>query len=193
MGISHGVNTLKIKQKVPTRTYIGIIHTKTLGIQFGKLSYLDGVKNTFISVEYAIQYTQGIRGIMPLIQEFLYEQHSYASGIEINFLAENVHGHGFSFSGVSATLLAYTLYMLVSDQDIDIFAGDATDPKSTCFSDIYRFSCRLVDAFSGGKSSGATNYTTLTKQGGPIIHFPRHSEEVNVSKSSEQANISGYE
>ncbi len=158
--ISHGVSSLRIKQKMPLNYYCWVKSNTSGGITFGNVFYYSVLHKNFKEETFDILLKYNTEKITSYISNFLSE-HEYKGGIDINFLFEVPPWHGFASSGTISVLVTYLLHMIVGLLDPKIIRDNELSVDDPIFNELYTFSKKLLDCISGGKSTGASNYAIM--------------------------------
>ncbi len=85
--ISHGISSLRIKQKLPLKTFCGVNMNTSGKAKFGIVSYYSTFEKTFKEEEFPVFFKYDTEKITKFIQDFLI-QNEYSGGIDIDFLIE---------------------------------------------------------------------------------------------------------
>ena len=96
LGFGANKNKIHIKQKIPTKTYIGINTLNGNKVIINTIKSFDTIHQSFGDIAFK-NVNKKHAEIVGLIKEFLDKQ-GYKKGMEINFLSENPRGHGLAFS-----------------------------------------------------------------------------------------------
>lgn len=169
--ISHGISVLRMKQKLPIKTFCGANFNTSGSITFWTMFSYSAIENSFKEVELNTFFKQDIDKITWFLQDFLKKNNS-SLWVEIDFLSEVPPWHGFAFSWVISVLLTYLLHIIVWKLDSKILIYQEISQHISLFDELYLFSLNLSNCISGGKSIGASNYAVMsTDTALPVVHF----------------------
>ncbi len=170
--ISHGVSVLRIKQKLPLKTFCGICPNNSGKITFRTLYVYDILLDTFREKSFAESFQHPIENLTLFLENYLHEQ-GFVWGIEFDFLSEAPPWHGFAFSAVCSVLLAYMVYIISWKLDPSDFRQGEFSEDHPLFEEIYTFSLTLSHYISWEKSiGGGSNYAVmLGRCASPIVYF----------------------
>lgn len=170
--ISHGVSALRIKQKLPVKTYCGINFNTSGKITFWKTFTYSIIEHIFEEDELSSFFQHDTNQITQFLQNFL-TKNGYIGWLEIDILFETPPWHGFSFSGVISVLLTFLSHILVKKLDMNTLLDREFPMGDTLFDQLYIFSLRLSNCISGGKSVGWASNCVVMMPGIslPIAHF----------------------
>ncbi len=182
--ISHGVSALRIKQKLPVKTFCGVNFNTSGKVTFWQMWTYSILENSFEESELNTFFKQNADQVSGFIKNFLY-QHGYHGGIEIDFLFEAPPWHGFAFSGVISVLLTFLIHTLVKQLDIKTLVGREFPIDPILFDTLYNSSLRLSSCISWGKSAGgSSNYIVMAHNYAlPIVHVSQKCEHRNLHEN----------
>ncbi|MBC7503417.1 hypothetical protein H7169_00395 [Candidatus Gracilibacteria bacterium] len=170
--ISHGVSVLRIKQKLPLKTFIGANFNNSGKVTFGEIIQYSIVDNIFKRDSLNTFFKQYLKDIVFFIENFL-SKNNISQGIDIDFLAEATPGHGFSSSAVISVLLTFLMHIITGKLDLQNSTNTGLILDKDLFDVIYKFSLDLSSTISPVKSiGGASNYAVMIADNPlPIVHF----------------------
>ncbi len=168
--ISHWMNLLRIKQKVPTKTYCWIKLNSSWKVKFNKIFSFNVLEQVFEDLEYSKIYSQDSERIQDFIEQYL-KDNWFNKWIEFNFLWENPRWHWFWFSWVSSTLIAFIIYLVLEKIDLKVLEDYDNFSKMPIFEELHRFSWKISQCMSYWKSSWSTNHTVMINDWSPQIYF----------------------
>ncbi len=170
--LSHGMSALRIKQKVPLKTYAGICLNTTGKVTFWKILDYSVTENAFKEDNLGGFFKSNLDKTSQFLEGFLVEN-GYTGGIEMDFLYEAAPWHGFAFISSTSVLIAHLMYMMISKIDSKTVQNGQLSIDDTMFEEIYHLSLHISYYISGGKStSGASNYVVMQEDNSlPIVHL----------------------
>lgn len=184
--MSHGVNTLRIKQKLPTKTYCGVNFNNSGKITFRSLHHYSIIDNIFKEDPFNILFKHDTKKMIQFLQYYLVEN-NFSKGIEIDFLTEAPRWHGFSFSAVISTLISLLLHIITGKFQVESLGNWELSTDHPFFSVVYWLSLNISNYISNGKTSGASNYVTmLTGNPLPIVYFSKKDSTNNSKKEDHE-------
>lgn len=174
--ISHGISALRIKQKLPTKTYCWANTNASGKVTFHTVYHYSIFKDAFDEDLFTVFSKYDTERLAQFIQDFLLEN-GFSGGMEIDFLAEAPKWHGFASSGVLSVLLSFLLYAITGKLDPKTLTESELAVDHPLFNEIYWLSLRLSNCISRGKSIGAsTNYTVMMPDNSmPTVFFSQNS------------------
>ena len=185
--ISHGVSALRIKQKLPIKTFCWVNFNTSEKITFRTVFHYSSVENTFKEDKFAVFFKHDIERITLFLQNFLTEN-GFSGWMEIDFLAETPRWHGFAFSWVISVLLTYLIYIVTGKLDSQILKNWELSVNHPIFNELYCSSLNLSHCISLGKSTGASNFTVMIPDASlPIVYI---SEKNTVNHMDEVCAMS---
>ena len=164
LGISGAFN---IKQKLPSKIYLGISPMKTVDIQFVTSTEYDVTRDSFDDID--ISADTRFTALKEYILDFLKKQ-KYTSGLKISLLVESPQGLGTGYLSVSMSLLAYALYALTGKVEKKFLKNYDSFLQSDTFLEVINFSKNLVDIPTNGNTHGANNYLVFSNTNKPQIY-----------------------
>ncbi|MFA6090357.1 MAG: hypothetical protein WC774_01115 [Candidatus Gracilibacteria bacterium] len=171
--ISHGISALRIKQKLPMKTFCAANLNSSSKITFGSIFHYSSKEDNFKEDNFDIFFKHDTERISLFLQDFLVKN-GFSGGMEIDFLSEAPRGHGFSFTGVISVLLTFLIHTIARKFDTKILSSrELSIIEKTLFDELYDFSLGLSDCISQGKSIGnANNYVAmLPAHSLPIVYL----------------------
>lgn len=169
--ISHGISALRIKQKLPIKTYYGANFNTSGKVTFGKISQYSSVENAFKQDEFNIFSKDDLEKMTDFLQDFL-RTNGASQGIEIDILTEAPRWHGFASVCVMSVLLSFLLHLVTGKLDVKTLANRELPFDHPLFDEIYRLSLHLSNRLSQGKSVGASNFAIMMPENPlPIVYF----------------------
>lgn len=184
--ISHGISALRIKQKLPMKTFCWGNFNTSGKVTFGKVFYYSTLENSFKEETFTVFFKYDTEQITWLLQDFLIDN-GFSGGIEIDLLTEAPRWHGFSSSWVISVLLTFLLHIIIGKLNIKTLINGELPMDQSCFDELYHFSLRLSHGISQGKSTGASNnYAVMIPDNSlPIIYLSQedtfhHTSDENI-------------
>lgn len=110
--ISHVASVLRIKQKIPLKSYIGVNFKTSWAVTFGTIFTYDILSDTFRKNPFKTVFQHDISSVISCLEAYFLEK-KFTSGISIDFLSEAPPGHGFAFSSVVAFSLLLWPHILL--------------------------------------------------------------------------------
>lgn len=187
--ISHGVSVLRIKQKLPLKTFCGINRNNSGKVTFRTLYVYDIFLHDFREKSFSESFHDSTENVALFLEEYL-QEHDFLWGVEIDFLSEAPPWHGFAFSAVFSVLLSYVSYILSWKIGLSDFEEGEFLKDNPLFEELYLFSLNLSHCISWERSIGSgSNYAVmLGKSMSPIVYFsgktPISSEGENQSATN---------
>jgi len=175
---------IHIKQKVPTKTYIGINITTQPEVKLWMVNMLDIHNAVFEHITF-----QDINKKAIEIEKLLWEEaklSGYNKGMQIDFLSENPRGHGFGFSGAAGVLMATAMFLLTGKIKVEQLSQYDTFVDSKLFEEVFTFAWKIEDISKYGHSIGNNCYVSMVNSSLPAIVF---CEDYN---NDENKNIVTY-
>jgi len=171
--ISHGVSALRIKQKLPIKTFCWVNFNTSGKITFRTVFHYSSVENVFKEDKFAVFFKYDVERITLFLQNFLTEN-GFSGWMEIDFLAETPRWHGFSFSWVISVLLTYLLYIVTGKLDPKVLKGWEFSVDDPIFNELYCSTLNLSHCISLGKSTGASNFTVMIPNTSlPVVYISK--------------------
>lgn len=171
--ISHGVSILRLKQKLPLKTYCWVRFNSSWRITFRSIYVYSILEDTFNEVWFDSIFSTRTC-IEKFLEEILREQCWVSSGIEIDIIAEAPPWHGFAFSSWVSVLLAYIISII--SQKVDISLAD-TDREialeKALFEEVYILSQQIWVYLSVTGTIGSASNRTIMQRNNPhpTVHF----------------------
>ena len=181
--ISHGISALRIKQKLPIKTFCAVNFNTSWEVKFWKIFHYSIVENEFKEDNVSIFFKNDTARISLFLKDFLVKN-GCSSGIDIDFLSEAPRGHGFAFTGVVSVLLTFLIHVIIEKLDKDILTTrELSLIDEVLFDELYSFSLELSACISEGKSIGsASNYTVMLPDNAlPIVYLSEGSSPTHMS------------
>lgn len=182
--IWHGINWLRLKQKIPTKTYCWFNPIDDLSIKFWDVMIYDWITNSFNENSFKTLYPQEYR--LRKFLELFIKKNWFTKWFEIRLISENPKWHWFSFSWVLSALLAFWIYYQKGKiskemiKDYDVFV------KTDIFDEINRFAWQIWQCISQWNTTWAWSYVTLISSSLPIVYF---NEKFNSKCSNTKCDI----
>jgi hypothetical protein len=190
--ISHGTSALRIKQKIPLKTFLGANLNDSGKVTFGTFSFFSSAENGFNTRDCEAVFRNEIPKISEILEEFLVAG-GYSGGMEIDFISEAPRGHGFSSTGVISVLLSHLAHVLTGKIS-EGWEENPDFPKSPLFEAIWKFSLRIAWSISGGKSTGSNEYAVMAEgKALPRVYFTSSKRSKERSATGRQQSLSGME
>ncbi len=187
LGFGANKNKVHIKQKIPTKTYIGINTLNENKVILSVIKSFDTIHHTFNTVAFKDVNKKHVE-IAILIREFLDKQ-GYKKGMEINFLSENPRGHGLAFSWTAGVLIATGIYLTIGKITLSDLQDYDTFIWLPVFEDIFQLGRKIDDISRYGNSIGNNCYTPMIDGHLPAVIF---SEEYDIKSAEKQIKIHKY-
>ncbi len=170
--ISHGVSVLRIKQKLPLKTFCGVCPNNSGKITFRTLYVYDILLHTFREKSFSESFQDSLDNLALFLERYLHDQ-GFVWGIEFDFLSEAPPWHGFAFSAVCSVLLTYVVYIISWKLDPSDFEQGELREDHPLFEELYIFSLTLSHYISWEKSIGGwSNYAVMLGRSiSPIVYF----------------------
>jgi len=187
LGFGYNKNKIHIKQKIPTKTYIGINILNTNKVKIQTIKSFDTIKQSFNDVAFK-DINKKHSEIINLIEGFLDEK-GYKKGIEINFLSENPRGHGLAFSWTAWILIATGIYLIIGKITFSDIQNYDEFMRSSIFEEIFQLGRKIDDISKYGNSIGNNCYTPMTNGHLPAVIF---SEDYDILSPKKEIKIYKY-
>ncbi|GHV22175.1 hypothetical protein FACS189428_3830 [Clostridia bacterium] len=164
MGVSGAFN---IKQKLPSKMYVGISPLDTFDIQFTTSQEYNSVLEHFEKIN--ITSDSRFLGIKEFLLEFL-KKNGYKSGFKISLLVESQQGLGTGYISLAMSLLAVAVYLFTGKLEKKMLRKYDQFLASEVFKEILDFSKKLVDIPTNGNVYGANNYVVFSNTSQPQVY-----------------------
>ncbi len=159
--ISHGVSVLRIKQKIPLKSYIGVNFNPSWRVTFGTILTYDILSDAFRKSPFTTVFQHDIQPLITYLETYFLER-KFTSGVSIDFLSEAPPGHGFGFFSVVAVLLAVMASCACGEVDAKSFNTQELSKEHPLLESLFQMSLKLSQCIAWGKSIGSgSNYTVL--------------------------------
>ncbi len=159
--ISHGASVLRIKQKIPLKSYIGVNFNTSWAVTFGTIFTYDILSGTFRKNPFKTVFQHDISSVIACLETYFLGK-GFTSGISIDFLSEAPPGHGFAFSSVVAVLLTVMASCIAGEVDAKSFKAQGLSTESPLLESLFQMSLELSRCIAGNNSIGSgSNYTIL--------------------------------
>ncbi len=170
--ISHGVSVLRLKQKLPMKTFCGVKFNTSGKVTFGTIFVYDILNNSFKESPFRSISKYDVENISAFLENFL-QWNNYVWWFEIDFLTEAPPGHGFAFSSVISVLLTFLIYSVTKKLDLHTLVQKEIPEDHPLFEELYAFSLELSHCISQGKSiGGGSNYAVMVRNiSCPIVYI----------------------
>ncbi len=166
--ISHGVSVLRLKQKLPMKTYCGVRFNTSWKVTFRTIFVYSILENTFKEVAHNPLFLSEIDAVIVCLQEFL-TKNNYMGGIEIDFLSETPPWQGFASSSAVSVLLGFLIFLITGKLPVEVLMNGWPRLDDPLFEELYLESLEISNCIAKGKSiSGASNYAVMV----PDVSFP---------------------
>jgi hypothetical protein len=172
--ISHGVSALRIKQKLPLKTFCGLNFNNSGKITFRTLFVYDIREDHFKKKNFQEVFRQDIDPLIILLEDFL-AKNNFSKWVEFDFLSEAPPWHWFTFSSVFSVLLAVISHLLIGHLSPDSFDERQLMSDDPIFEKIYLFSLDISRTISASDTVGWwSNYAVMVSDTiSPIVYFSR--------------------
>jgi hypothetical protein len=188
--ISHGVSVLRIKQKLPLKTFCAANWNTSGKVWFHTILEFSRNQNTFKKNRFDSTFKSDINKISHFLEDFL-RKHDIPEGIDIDFLTEAPQWHGFAFSSVISVLLTYLIHVIADKINHKISEEWWLIVDSVLFEELYLFSLELSNCISQGKSiGGGSNYAVMVPQTGlPIIYLSKKNNLDHANDTRKEKDV----
>ncbi len=178
--IAHGVSTVRVKQKLPLKTFCGVNFNDSGKVTFRTLFVYDIQENHFKKKDFQEVFRHDIDPLILFLEESLQES-GYHRWVEIDFLSEAPPWHGFTFSSVFSVLLAVVLHALTEHLSPDAFKEREFPNNHPLFEKIYIFSLVISHRISPANTMGWwSNYAVIVANTiEPIVYLSRKPTPYN--------------
>lgn len=188
--ISHGISVLRLKQKLPMKTFIWVNYTTSSRVTFRTIFVYSIGEGSFEEVPFGKFFPERMEHISAFLEDFL-KLHGYSSGIEISFLTETPPGQGFAFSSVMSVLLTILVHTIALKLDPDTLIWGELHNAHPLFEELYHFSLELSNIISHGKSiGGGGNYAVMVSDTAlPVVYIYQKDHPDYRSGIQEENNL----
>lgn len=180
LGFGDNKNKIHIKQKIPTKTYIGIRTYNESKVNINQVKIFNILEQSFDTIWFK-EINKKYKDIEKLMSEFL-KKNGYTYWIEIDILSENPRGHGLAFSWTVWVCIATALFLLTKKIDIHILEKYDEFVKLPIFEDIFQLARAIDDISKYGNSIGNNCYTSLIDWSLPAVLFCENYDKGLIEK-----------
>ncbi len=190
--ISHGVSVLRMKQKLPMKTYCWVNFNTSGMVTFRSIFVYDIVHRTFKQERFLTSFKYNVDKMSVFLQDFLRGQ-NFSGWVEIDFLTETPPGCGFAFSASVSVLLSILVYTITQKIDIWTLKNFELNEDHPFFEELYLFSLELSNVISQWNSIwwGSNYAMMIANHPLPIVYLSQINNQ-NVSNDTRLENTTPW-
>lgn len=175
----HISSNFNIKQKIPTKSYVGIKYTSTWDVVFKKNIEFNGT--TFDKKNGLANYN--LDKLTVLIKNYL-KLHKQKIWLDISFLMETPPAHGLGWLSVVITDLAIALQIITKQLSPDYWKNYGAFLKSASFQSVLDLSVELMSPLltSTLYTYGANPYAILINSAAPLVFTTPKKKDLKWSQ-----------
>ncbi|MCX6824961.1 MAG: hypothetical protein NTY80_01940 [candidate division SR1 bacterium] len=191
VGISGKFN---IKQKLPTKVYVGISYTKNpQDISFATICEYDMLADAFH--EHDMKQEHKYVSVIEELQDF-FKKNKIKKGIKISVIMESTQGQGTGYTSVILTVVSTILHALSGELKSMLLQDYKKFLASSVYKEIFDYAIKLTHLTTNKNAYGANSYAVLAHTKKPILYTQidgdkktYFAQKMDVLLGSDQKNI----
>ncbi len=183
-GMWESFNNFKIKQKLPVKTYCGVIFNDTWKISLWKLYDYDWLEKSFNTFD----FEDTVPNDFDKLQKFLDEKFfiDWKKWIELSFICENPRWHGFGAWDIVSLLTMFSIYYVKWNINLDLLKDYKKFINSDIANTLYYDSWTLADILMEWRSTWSDLFVSMDENSMPMIYISKNFVDSHLYESENE-------